>query len=100
MHPGVNSYRMEADPPRFLYLKDECFLMTDLCDVNISLIMKKSVTLISRSVRRCGVGIEQRKFLDQYLRSRKVSIRPIQSFKRYPLLKTLTKNLSVKFQSL
>ena len=29
MYPWVSSYGMEADPPRFLYLKDECFLMTD-----------------------------------------------------------------------
>ena len=29
MYPVVSSYGMEADPPRFLYLKDEYFLMTD-----------------------------------------------------------------------
>ena len=42
MHPG-----MESDPLRFLYLKYEYFLMTDWCDINISLIMKnsKAVTL-------------------------------------------------------
>ena len=53
-YPGVSSYGMKADPPRFLYLKDECFLMTDWCDLDISLIMKnsKSVTLTLRSVRR------------------------------------------------
>ena len=55
---GVSSYEMETDPPMFLYLKDECFLMTDICDIDISLIMKnsKSVTLTSRSVRRCWGG--------------------------------------------
>ena len=55
-YPGVRSYGMEADPPRFLYLKDEYFLMTDWCDIDISLIMKnsKSMTLTSRSVRRWG----------------------------------------------
>ena len=58
MYPGVSIYGMEADPPRFLYLKDECFHMTDSCDIDISLIMKnsKSVTLTSRSVRRWGGG--------------------------------------------
>ena len=45
MYPGVSSYGMEADPPRFLYLKDECFLMTDCGDIDISLIMKKSFDL-------------------------------------------------------
>ena len=29
MYPGVSSYGMEANLPRFLYLKDEYFLMTD-----------------------------------------------------------------------
>ena len=42
MYPGVSSYGMEADPPRFLYLKDEYFLMTDWYDIDISLIMKNS----------------------------------------------------------
>ena len=42
MYPGDSSYGMEADPPRFLYLKDEYFLMTDWCDTDISLIMKNS----------------------------------------------------------
>ena len=57
MYPGVNIYGMDADPPRFLYLKDDYFLMTDRWDIDISLIMKnpKSVTLTSRSVRR-GAG--------------------------------------------
>ena len=56
MYPGVSSYGMEEDPPQFLYLKDECFLMTDWCNIDISLIMKysKSVTVTSRSVRRWG----------------------------------------------
>ena len=37
MHPGISSYGMEADPPRYLCLKCECFLMTsDWCDINIS----------------------------------------------------------------
>ena len=60
IYPGVSSYGMEADPPRFLNLKDECFLMTDWCDTDISLIMtnSKSVTLTSRSVRKCGVVTE------------------------------------------
>ena len=63
MYPGVSSYGMEADPPRFLYLKDDCFLTTDWCNRDISLIMKnsKSVTWTSKSVRRCRVGMEQRK---------------------------------------
>ena len=48
-YPGVSSYGMEADPPRFLYLKNEYFLMAD-CNIDISLIMKnsKSLTLTSR----------------------------------------------------
>ena len=33
MYPGVSSYGMEADPPRFLYLKDEYFLKTDWCEI-------------------------------------------------------------------
>ena len=33
MYPGVSSYGMEADPPRFLYLKDEYFLMIDWCEI-------------------------------------------------------------------
>ena len=72
MYPGVISYGMEADPPRFLYLKDEYFLMTDWRDIDISLIMKnsKSVTLTSKSVRMWvgagGGGMEQCKALDQY----------------------------------
>ena len=58
MYPAVSSYGMEADPPRFLYLKDEYFLMTDWCDIDISLIMKnsKSVTLTSRSMSMGGDG--------------------------------------------
>ena len=46
----------------FYILKDECFLMTDWCDIDISIIMKnsKSVTLTSRSLRRWGIGMEQR----------------------------------------
>ena len=95
MYPGVSSYGMEADPTRFLYLKDEYFLMTDLYDTDISLIMKnsKSVTLTSRSVRRCGVGMEQRKILDQYRTSDKVSTSSIQRFKRYSVLKTFNQKL-------
>ena len=90
MYPGVSSYGMEADSPRFLYLKDEYFLMTDRCDIDISLIMKisESVTLTSRSVRRSGVGMEQGKILDQYPTSGIVSTSSIQRFKRYPILKT------------
>ena len=89
----VSSYGMEAGPPRFLYLKDEYFLMTDWCDLDISLIMKnsKSVTLISRSVR-----MEQRKMLDQYLTWGVVSTRSIQRFKRYPILKTFNQNFQRK----
>ena len=95
MYPGVSSYGMEADPTRFLYLKDEYFLMTDLYDTDISLIMKnsKSVTLTSRSVRRFGVGMEQRKILDQYRTSDKVSTSSIQRFKRYSVLKTFNQKL-------
>ena len=89
---------LETDPPRFLYLNDEYFLMTDWCDVDISLIMKnsKSVTLTSRSLTRWGVGTEQRKILDQYLTSGIVSTRSIQRFKRYPILKTFNQNLQRK----
>ena len=47
-----------------------------------------SVTLVSRSVRRLGVGMEQRKMLNQYPTSSIVSNRSIQRFKRYPILKT------------
>ena len=62
MCPGLSSY--ETDPPRFLYLKDEYFLMTDWCDIDISLIMKNSkyVTLTSRSMRRWEMGMEQYNF--------------------------------------
>ena len=44
-----------------------------------------------------GVVMEQHEILDQYLPSGKVSTRSIQRFKRYPFLKTLTKNFSIKF---
>ena len=93
MYTGVSSYGMEADPPRFLYLKDECFLITDLCDIDISLIMKnsKSVTLTSEEV-----GMEEHKILDQYLTSDIVSTRSIQRFKRYPILKILIQKLQHK----
>ena len=89
MYPGVSSYGMEAGPPRFLYMKDECFLMTDWCDIDISLIMKnsKSVTFTSEEV---SGGDGKRKILDQYLTSGIVSTRSIQRFKRYPILKTFT----------
>ena len=95
MHPGVSSYGKEANPPRFLYLKDECFLMTDWCDTNMK--NSKSVTFTSRPVSRWGwgVGMEQQKILYQYVSSGKVSTRSIQRFKKYPLLETLTKNFSV-----
>ena len=75
--------------------KVEYFLMTDLYDTDISLITKnsKSVTLTSRSVRRCGVGMEQRKILDQYRTSDKVSTSSIQRFKRYSVLKTFNQKL-------
>ena len=89
---------MEAEIPRFLYLKDERFLMTDRCDIDISLIMKnsKSVTLTTRSVRSWGVGMEQRKILDQYLTSGIVSTRSIQTFKRYSILKTFNQKVQSK----
>ena len=45
-----------------------------------------------------GVGMEQRKILDQYRTSGIVSTRSIQRFKRYPILKTF--NFNVKFQKL
>ena len=45
------------------------------------------------------VGMEQHKISDQYLTSGTVSTRSIQRFKKYPFLKTLNKNLSLKFQS-
>ena len=44
--------------------------------------------------------MEQRQILDQYLTSRIVSTRSIQTFKRHPILKTLTKNFSVNFKVL
>ena len=101
LNPGVSSYGMEADPPRFLYLKDEYFLMTDWCDIDISLIKtnSKSVTLTSRSVRRWwygGGGMDQRQILDQYLTSGIVSTGSIQRFKRYPILKTFNQKLQRK----
>ena len=34
MYPGISSYGMEADPPSYLCLKYECFLMAD-CSINI-----------------------------------------------------------------
>ena len=77
----VSSYGMEADPPRFVYLKK------NPCDFDLK---------VSEEV---GVGMEQRKILDQYLTSGNVSTRSIQRVKRYLLLKTLTRNVSVKFQS-
>ena len=98
MYPGVSSYVMEADPPRFLYLKDEYFLMADWCDIDISLIMKnsKSVTLTSRSLRRLGVGMKQCKILHQYLTSGIVPTRSVQRFERYPILKTFNQKLQHK----
>ena len=61
----------------------------------------KSVTYISRSVRRWGWvwggwGMEQRKCLDQYLTSGIVSTRSIQRFKRYPILQTFNRKLQRK----
>ena len=98
MYPGVSSYGIEADPPKFLYLKDEYFLMTDWWDLDISLIMKnsKSVTLTSRSARRWGVGMEHCKILDHYLTSGIVSTIYIQRFKRYQILKTFNQKLQRK----
>ena len=98
MYPGVSSYGMEADPTKTLYLKDEYFLMTDWCDIDISLILKnsKSLTLTSRSLRRWGVKMDQRKILDQYLTSGIVSTRSIQRFKRYQILKTFNQKLQSK----
>ena len=90
IYPGVRSYVMGADPPRFLYLKDEYFPMTDWSNIDISLIMKnsKSVTLTSLTVsEEVGDGI-----LDQYLTSGIVSTRSIQRFKRYPILNTFNQN--------
>ena len=72
--------------------------MTDWRDIDISLIMKKVCDFDLKVSEEMGVGVgmEQRKFLDQYLTSDKVSTRSIQRFKRCPLLKTLTKNFSIK----
>ena len=65
-------------------------ILSDDCDIDISLLMKnsKSVTLTSRSG---GDGI-----LDQYLTSGIVSTRSIQRFKRYPILKTFNQKLKHK----
>ena len=81
MYPGVISYGMEADPPRFLYLKGECFLITDWCDfINHEKFQVCDLDLkVSEEV---GVGMEQCKILDQYLTSGIVSTRSIQRFKR------------------
>ena len=46
------------------------------------------------------LGVGTYKTSDQYLTSGKISTRSIQSFRRYRLLKKLTKNLYIKFQSL
>ena len=43
-----------------------------------------------------GVGMEQRKIVDQYLTSGIVSTRSIQRFKRYPVLKTFNQKLQRK----
>ena len=43
-----------------------------------------------------GVGMEQRKILDQYRTSGIVSTKSIQRFKRYPILKTFNQNLQRK----
>ena len=66
MYPGVRSYGVEADLPRFLYLKDEYFLMTDWCDIDISLIMKtfQVCELDLKVSEEVGVGMEQHKILD------------------------------------
>ena len=99
MYPGVSIYGTEADPPRFLYLKDECFLMTNWCDIDISLIMKNSVCDLDFKVsEEVGGGKEQHIILAQYLTSGIVSTSSIQRFKRHPILKILTKNFSLKFQ--
>ena len=66
-------------------------------DIVISLIMKNSKSdLDLKSVRRCRVGMEQRKILDQYLTSGIVSTRSIQRFKRYPILRTFNQKLQHK----
>ena len=74
MYPGVSSYGMEADPPRFLYLmlSDDWLLWyryfinhEKFCDLDLE---------VDEEV---GVGIKQRNILDQYLTS------GIQRFKRY-----------------
>ena len=98
MYPGVSSYGMEADLSRFLYSKDEYFLMSDWCDIDISLIRKKSkkVCDLDLKVRRWGLGMEQRKILNQYLTSGIVQTRSIQRFKRYPILKTFNQKLQGK----
>ena len=104
MFPGDSSYGMEADPPRFLYLKDEYFLMTDWCDLDISLIMKNSLSLWPWPQAQWesggGVGggqgepgMEQRKILDQYLTSGIVSTRSIQRFKRFLIFKTFNQTV-------
>ena len=41
---GVSSYGMEADPSRFFYLKEECFLMIHLCDIKISFMINEMFT--------------------------------------------------------
>ena len=51
------------------------------------------MTLTSRSL--IGVLMVKHKISDQYLTSGKVSTRSINGFKRYRLLKTLTKNFNV-----
>ena len=57
---------------------------------NQKLKISKSVTLTTRSLM--WVKMVQHKTSDQYLTSGKVSTRSIHGFKRYRLLKTLTKN--------
>ena len=59
--------------------------------------ISKSVTLTSRLVR--GLGFCSTKYFNRYVISGKVSTRANQSFRRYRLLKTLTKMFNLKFQS-
>ena len=102
MYPGVSSYGIwDGSRPSKILIFERWILSDDwlMWDIDILLIMKKdskSVTLTSRSVRRWGLGMEQRKILAQYLTSGIVSTRSIQRFKRYPILKTFNQKLQRK----
>ena len=91
--PQVNVTRLiEVEPPICL----SCFHNRKTeknFNQKLKLKISKSVTLTSRSLM--WVKMVQHKTSDQYLKSGKVPSRSIHRFRRYRLLKTLTKNFNI-----